>query len=133
MKKHFTLLISLLFLFALAIQAQLNNPWVVPDEYKEMVNPTENNKSSMKIAKSLYSKHCETCHGKKGLGDGDTSPKLNTDPSNLTLIDLDVQTDGELFYKILTGRDEMPAYENKIPEADIWLLVNYIRTFYHED
>ncbi len=133
MKKYFTLLISLFFLFSFAVQAQLNNPWVVPDDYKEMVNPTENNKSSMKIAKSLYSKHCETCHGQKGLGDGDTSPKLRTDPSNLTLIDLDVQTDGELFYKILTGRDEMPAYENKIPEADIWLLVNYIRTFYHED
>jgi len=39
------------------------------------------------------------------------------------------QSDGELYYKISEGRDEMPSFKKKIPEAeDIWSVVNYIRT-----
>jgi len=34
-----------------------------------------------------------------------------------------------LFYKITTGRDDMPAFDKKIPDAeDRWLIINYVRT-----
>ena len=51
-------------------------------------------------------------------------------PSDLTLDDLDVQKDGELFYKIKTGQGEMHNYSVVLEEKDIWNLVNYIRTLY---
>lgn len=39
------------------------------------------------------------------------------------------QTDGALFYKVTTGRDDMPAFDKKIPDAeDRWLIINYVRT-----
>ncbi len=39
------------------------------------------------------------------------------------------QTDGEHFYKTKFGRGEMPKYENKVPDTEIWNIVNYMRTF----
>ena len=39
------------------------------------------------------------------------------------------QSDGSLFYKVSEGRDDMPSFKKKIPDAeDIWNLVNYMRT-----
>lgn len=38
------------------------------------------------------------------------------------------QTDGALFYKITTGREDMPSFEKKIVDPeDRWLIVNYVR------
>ena len=42
--------------------------------------------------------------------------------------ELQAQTDGTLFYKITTGREDMPSFEKKITdEEDRWLIVNYVR------
>lgn len=115
------------------LHSQVNNPWVVPDEYVEMVNPVEADKSSISEGKTLYKQHCKLCHGKEGQGDGYQAKNLQVDPSDLTLEDMDVQKDGELFYKIKTGRDEMHSFKVVLQEKDIWNLVNYIRTFYSEE
>jgi len=38
------------------------------------------------------------------------------------------QTDGAMYYKTYIGRDEMPAFKNKISDKeDQWLLINYIK------
>jgi mono/diheme cytochrome c family protein len=125
--------IALVLLFSSSITyAQVNNPWEVPDEYAKMENPFEVDKSSLNIGKSYYAKHCKTCHGKTGMGDGLTSRTLDVNPSDLTLDDLDTQKDGEVYYKIYEGRDEMPGFKKLIDEEDIWHVVNYIRTFYQE-
>ena len=36
-------------------------------------------------------------------------------------------TDGELFWKITTGRAPMPSWEDKLSEVQRWQLVNYLR------
>jgi len=42
---------------------------------------------------------------------------------------LDEHTDGELFYKIKEGvGDFMPAFEDQLPDEDIWDIVNYLRS-----
>lgn len=123
------LIIALSFSF-LSARAQVNNPWVVPEEEKAVVNPTTADKNSISTGKSIYAKHCKTCHGKTGNGDGITAKTLNTDPSDLTFDDIDTQTDGEVYYKIRQGREEMPAFKGLIDEEDMWHLVNYIRTLY---
>ena len=38
------------------------------------------------------------------------------------------QSDGELFYKTKIGRGEMPKYEGKIGDDDIWFMVNFMRS-----
>ena len=124
-------LFSIVFLFSFfTLQSQVNNPWIVPEEYEEMSNPIDADKSSISEGKTLYKQHCKLCHGKDGQGDGYQAKNLQVDPSDLTLDDMDVQKDGELFYKIKTGREEMHSFKVVLEEKDIWNLVNYIRTFY---
>jgi mono/diheme cytochrome c family protein len=130
MKRIATLISSVFLLSAFTIQAQVNNPWIVPEEYQEMVNPVEPNKKSMDAGKKLYKNYCMSCHGEYGHGDGVAAVELNVDPSDLTFDDIDTQKDGELFFKIKSGHDEMKTFSNILTDEQIWDLVNYIRTFY---
>ncbi len=50
-----------LVLFAFTTSQQ--KPWVVPVKYKNMKNPTKADKGNLAIGKSLYNKHCKSCHG----------------------------------------------------------------------
>jgi len=105
-------------------------PWPVPDKDKNMKNPLAADAASIADGKSLYATHCKSCHGAKGLGDGNKAAQLKTEPGNFSTADFQSQTDGSLFYKTSEGRDDMPNFKKKIPDADErWALVNYMRTF----
>jgi len=104
-------------------------PWPVPDNYKTMKNPVASNAESIADGKTLYGTHCKSCHGVKGLGDGTKAPQLKTEPGNFSTADFQSQTDGALFYKTSEGRDDMPSFKKKIPDADErWSIINYMRT-----
>ena len=104
--------------------------WIVPEKDKNKKNPIKADAESLSIGKSLYNKHCASCHGKEGLGDGSKAAQLETPSGDFTLPIVQQQTDGGLFYKTREGRGDMPEYKKKIPdEEDIWHIVNYIRTF----
>jgi mono/diheme cytochrome c family protein len=104
-------------------------PWPVPDNYKNMKNPVASDATSIADGKSLYATHCKSCHGAKGLGDGNKAAQLKTEPGNFSTADFHAQTDGALFYKTSEGRDDMPNFKKKIPDADErWSVVNYMRT-----
>jgi mono/diheme cytochrome c family protein len=102
--------------------------WVVPDKYVNMKNPTDP-KADLNIGKSLYDKHCKSCHGKEGYGDGPKANEMKGDLGDFSSADFHKQTDGELFYKTSFGRDDMPEFTKKMPDdEDRWLIVNYMRT-----
>jgi len=132
------LLITMLFLFAGTLifsmitgfkSLQDKKPWTVPDKYLKMANPNATNAESIKGGKEVWVKHCQSCHGKSGKGDGPKAAQLKTEPGNFSLPATQKQSDGSLFYKISEGRDDMPSFKKKIPDAaDIWNLVNYMRT-----
>ncbi len=102
--------------------------WIVPAKYEKMQNPTDPS-VDLDIGKSLYSKHCKSCHGSKGLGDGTKADEVEGDLGDFSSAEFQAQSDGAIFYKSYIGRNDMPNYEKKIPdEEDVWLLVNYMRT-----
>ena len=104
-------------------------PWVVPDKAAKTANAVKTSASSVSEGKSLWTQHCSSCHGKAGLGDGSKAAQLKTTPPDFTKASFQSQSDGTLFYKISEGRDDMPSFKKKIPEAeDIWNLVNFMRT-----
>lgn len=108
--------------------SNVGDPWVVPAKYKSMANPLKGDKASIAEGKALYIKHCKSCHGKEGLGDGPKAAQLKTKCGDFTA-DLGPQTDGALFYKLTEGRDDMPSFKKKIPaDEDRWSIVNYLRT-----
>jgi mono/diheme cytochrome c family protein len=104
-------------------------PWPVPDNNKNMKNPVASNAETIADGKTLYSTHCKSCHGAKGLGDGTKAATLKTEPGNFLSADFQAQTDGAIFYKTSEGRDDMPSFKKKIADKDdIWSIVNYVRT-----
>ena len=131
MKKHTIvfLLASTVALYSFTLVYQ-SKDWVVPETAKKAKNPTDkSSKEDLAIGKSLYSKHCQSCHGKEGYGDGPKAKELKGEVGDFSTAEFQSQTDGSLFYKMTTGRDDMPAFDKKIPDAeDRWLIVNYIRT-----
>ena len=103
--------------------------WSAPDKYESLKNPVTMDKSSISIGKNLYNLHCKSCHGKEGLGDGSKAAQLDTFCGDFTSDDFQSQSDGAIFYKIKIGRDEMPAFDKKLPDdEDLWHIVNFIRT-----
>ncbi len=104
--------------------------WVVPEKYVSMANPVKADAKSIAAGKALYSVNCESCHGKKGLGNGSKAADLKTVPGNFTKDAFKAETDGSVFYKITEGRNEMPKAKKDLPnDTDRWNLVNFIRTF----
>jgi mono/diheme cytochrome c family protein len=136
MNKMNKVLVMMSFLFAAVLMVSMTftakqsaEPWEVPAKYKSMKNPVANDDASIKVGRMLYTKNCASCHGKTGLGDGTKARGLDTHPGDMSGSAYQSQTDGEHFYKTKFGRGEMPKYENKIPDEDIWNIINYMRTF----
>ncbi len=104
-------------------------PWEIPEKYKSMENPHKGDKALLRVGKMMYAKHCKSCHGNKGLGDGPRAKQLETPMDDLSGADFQKYSDGSIYYMSFIGRDEMPNFEKEIPEAeDRWAVVNYIRT-----
>lgn len=132
MKKIFLLLAILIGLSGISFTVKnytSQKPWPVPDNYKNMKNPVAANAESIAEGKALYGTHCKSCHGAKGLGDGSKAAQLKTEPGDFSKADFHSQTDGSLFYKTSEGRDDMPGFKKKLPDADErWSIVNFMRT-----
>jgi mono/diheme cytochrome c family protein len=104
-------------------------PWTVPAEYKTKKNPVAAGEASNKAGLALYTKNCASCHGKAGLGDGVKARMLKEFPGDFSGADFQKQSDGDHFFKTKFGRGEMPKYEGKLTDDDIWNVVNFMRTF----
>ncbi|MEI7492356.1 MAG: cytochrome c [Bacteroidota bacterium] len=132
-QKIITIVITMViavFFIAGNTNAQAKKPWDIPAAAKS-AKSTVNLKDAGTISngKDLWAKHCKSCHGSKGLGDGPKAASLKTNPGDFTAAAFQGQSDGDLFFETSKGRDEMPAYEKKIPEAnDRWALVAFMRT-----
>lgn len=122
-----SLLLTSTFLFSFTFFQ--SKPWAVPDKYSKMTNPVKVDAESLKAGKVLWVKHCQSCHGKTGLGDGTKASQLETEMEDFSAGAVQDQPDGAIFYKTLEGRDEMPSFKKKIAdEEEIWQLVNFVRS-----
>ncbi len=121
--------LAVISLMSFTITQQQPKPWPVPAEYKNMKNPVKADAQSIQDGKMLYNRNCASCHGKSGLGDGPKARMLDTPSGDFSAAYFQNQTDGELHYKTKVGRGDMPAYDKKLSDEDIWNIVNYMRTF----
>jgi mono/diheme cytochrome c family protein len=125
-----TLLVALCAVFSFAFQskAQDAKPWAVPESANKMKNPLKSDAENISVGKALYAKHCRSCHGKAGEGDGTKAAELATFPGDFTASSFQSQSDGAIYFKTVKGRDDMPAFEKKIPDdEDVWAIVIYLR------
>ena len=124
------MVVTLIFISAnMAMAQKAGGPWTVPAKYKSMKSTVKAGDPSINtVGKDLFAKHCKSCHGTKGLGDGPKSASLKTIVPSFADKKFKAQADGDIYYQTFVGRDEMPNFEKKIiDEADRWALVNYIK------
>lgn len=119
--------------------AQNVEEWLAPAEARAFTSPFgSSTPEHLKKGRSLFVRHCVTCHGELGRGDG-PSARLHAKRSGYQPRDLsrpEVQaglTDGEIFWKIGAGwrpkgRIVMPGIGTEVTEEDRWRLVLYVRS-----
>ena len=133
MKKQFLILSTIVLgsfvLFSMtSLKLNQQDPWEVPDKYKKMENPYSKATDTEKIGRILYAKHCKSCHGTKGKGDGKKAETIDTPIGDFSVASFKEQSDGSLYYKTFFGRDDMPSFKKKITdEKEQWLIINYIK------
>lgn len=119
---------AIVLVFSVSLTAQ-PKPWVVPANYKSMKNPVAKGDASNKAGMAKYNANCASCHGKAGLGDGVKARSLKGSAGDFSKAEFQGQADADLFFKTKIGRGDMPKYEGKLSDDDIWNIVNYMRTF----
>lgn len=134
---RFTLVLPALFLIASALPAQQSSTTpskssayaAIPVEAAKQPNPVKATPESIARAKKWWTLDCTMCHGKDGNGKGETATDMKlsiadfSDPA--TLKD---RTDGEIFYIIKNGHNDMPPEGQRVKTEENWDLVNYVRS-----
>jgi mono/diheme cytochrome c family protein len=119
----------LVFSFSTIIQAQTAGVWNIPAKFKTTKNPVAVSKESVADGKDLYAKHCKSCHGSAGLGDGTKAASLDVTCSDFSTKKFQGLADGEIFFQISEGKGKMPSFKKLVPEDNgRWAIVNYLRT-----
>jgi mono/diheme cytochrome c family protein len=112
------------------VSAQTPTEWVAPAKFVSMKNPTAASKENIASGKDLYAKHCKSCHGATGLGDGAKAATLDVPCGDFTAAKFQKEADGSIFYKITEGRGKMPSFKKTITDDnERWNIVHYMRTF----
>jgi len=102
--------------------------WVAPERAAQRANPVPGTDDAIKKGKFVFQANCETCHGKKGHGDGQQAGSLSKHPADLTSEKVQSQSDGALFWKISEGRGDMPTTQFKLRDQERWQVIDYIRS-----
>ena len=103
-----------------------------PVEYRSHINPYPAATMVIQDGGKLYKAYCATCHGAKGLGDGDAGRDLTPSPALLAyMIKRRRSVDEYLLWSISEGGaqfgTEMPAYKDMLTDQEIWQIVTYMR------
>ncbi len=100
----------------------------IPVEATKTPNPVKSSSDSLARAKKWWTLDCEMCHGKTGDGKGETAQEMKLTMMDFTKADtLKERTDGDLFYIIKNGHNDMPAEGPRVKTEEAWDLVNYVR------
>jgi len=104
------------------------HPTGVTPEEAARKNPVRFSEASVARGKKVYMTQCAVCHGEKGDGKGDLATEMKLTLPDFTKADaLSARTDGALFAIIATGKDPMPSQKGRMPDPQLWNLVNYLR------
>jgi mono/diheme cytochrome c family protein len=78
--------------------------------------------------RALFAKHCASCHGPTGQGDGSAGRDLDPQPSNLRDPEVASRPDAHLFRQITRGRRPMPSFGRLLSDDDRWTLVAFVKS-----
>lgn len=131
------LLFSIALSFLAPLSAQQTQPSqkvtqpsyaAIPVDAAKQPNPIKSSPESIARAKKWWSMDCAMCHGKDGNGKGDVAADMKLKIADFTNpTTLKDRTDGEIFYIIKNGHQDMPPEGPRVKPEENWDLVNYVR------
>jgi mono/diheme cytochrome c family protein len=119
--------ISILVLLPAARIFAQDPAWIVPDDQKIKTAPMKFTADMVRQGEALYMKNCQSCHGlpaKKNFA------AIVPSPGDLAEKVVGSQKDGELFFRITTGKVPMPEFRNILSEDERWSVISFLRTFH---
>ncbi len=92
-------------------------------------NPFPMNEQTIAAGKAEYDIYCSVCHGPTGQGNGPVTATGQYPPiaPSLTTPRAIALSDEYIYGVIWAGRGLMPAYAERVPDRERWLVVNYVR------
>lgn len=94
-------------------------------------NPVAVSTASITAGAAAYKKYCAFCHGADAKGNGPLAPKDSNPPDLTDATWTLASTDGEIYKVIADGagpNSKMVGFKGKIPDQDLWNIVNYMRS-----
>jgi len=113
----------ILLTFATRVSGQ---DWVVPADRAERLSIFPFSDETRKAGEKVYSINCMSCHGTPGKNN---FISLVPPPGDPATDKIQRNRDGELFYKVSTGRGQMPSFRSVLSANDIWNVISFIRSF----
>lgn len=123
MKSYIKILLTILLLTSLSTFAQ---EWKVPEIKKAKTANFKFNDETVKTGEDLFKANCMSCHGTPGMNN---FAAMTPPPGDPATEKFQVQTDGELFYKITNGRALMPSFKSILSDKERWNIISYFRSF----
>lgn len=85
-------------------------------------------KASIERGKILYTRHCLSCHGEQGKGDGPDARKQEHRPANLQKLAREVKN-FKFFMSVSQWQGDMPGWQQSFTDLENEDLVSYIKSF----
>ena len=124
--RSFYIVITILLLFLFSAKG-FAHQWMAPKEFSDQKNPFDMTDNSINIGKETYLNYCKLCHGNNAEGNKAKTIGLKKDPPNLKQR-IKNHSDGDFFWKIQNGREEMPSFKDLLKSDKIWHVINYIKS-----
>lgn len=100
--------------------------WKAPLDASGVKNPISFTEMSQQNGKEIFLDNCSSCHGYDTKGLSKEKTGLRMDTPNL-IKRLKNHTEGDFFWKIQTGRGQMPSFKEDLSDTEIWDTINFIR------
>ena len=94
-------------------------------------NPVPSKPASITAGAAAFKKYCAFCHNADAKGNGPLAPKDSNPPDLTDDMWVHGSSDGEIFTVIVNGagsNSKMVGFKGKMPEQDVWHIVNYLRS-----
>ncbi|MFO7825535.1 MAG: c-type cytochrome [Cyclobacterium sp.] len=112
-------------------EKQVGSEWEVPESALMLTNPLPPAEAHLTEGQALFQLYCSSCHGVSGSGDGPAGQAMGNQPADLRADNVQSQSDGQLFYKLTSGKGVMPSFKEVLSEMQRWQLVGHIRNLEH--
>lgn len=100
--------------------------WKVPEQVKGRVCTFKFTKDNISTGEALFQRNCKACHGDPGKHNGARMAPVPPDPASE---EFQKQSDGEMYFRITTGKAPMPSFKVTLSGDERWDVIAYIRSF----